>query len=159
MNRYITATAGAVLVGVLALAGCGSGRSALLPATSPSAHHSATASPSPVVSSYPDVESLVAAMAVGGAVCKDVQFLNGSTAGGAVNPFVECTGTSQGDTAIIVFDNHADALQYAAHMLNVNTQIGTPGAVVVGPDWAVNTSYGFAAKVVRAVGGEEEKNT
>jgi hypothetical protein len=73
---------------------------------------------------------------------------------GVVNPGVGCSGTGQGDTTIIVFTNHPDALAYAHRMIATKAAIGTPGAVVVGPNWAVNTSYGFAPQVVKAVGGQ-----
>jgi hypothetical protein len=138
----------AALAAMLLLAACGAA------SAQPHHHHHAVAAPRSQPSSYPDVESLVAALAVGGAICTNVQFLNGSTADGATNPFVECSGSSNGDTAIIVFRSHADAVAYAHHMIGVNTSIGTPGAVVVGPDWAVNTSTSFARKVVSAVGGK-----
>jgi hypothetical protein len=54
-----------------------------------------------------------------------------------------------------VFDNHADALSYAHDMINVADSDGLgPAVEVVGPNWTVNTSPAFAAKVIKTVGGQ-----
>jgi hypothetical protein len=130
----------------LAVAGCGG-------TASTSTRPAAVVHPTPAASSYSDVESLIAAMAVHGAICAGVTFPAGDSVPGSIPPLAECSGASQGDTSISVFDTHADALAYARNMLAVGGQLG-PTAEVVGPDWAVNTSPAFAAKVVRAVGGQ-----
>jgi hypothetical protein len=115
---------------------------------------SPTASP-PSARSYPDVQSLLAAMAQHGAACSNVSIKTGSTVGGALNTFAECSGTSSGDTAIVIFTDHASAVDYANSMLNLSAEQSLgPAAEVVGPDWTVNTSPAFAAKVVKAVGGQ-----
>jgi hypothetical protein len=92
-------------------------------------------------------------MAAKGAVCTGVSFTS-SSVDGSVGQWVDCSGASNGDTALGVFDNHADAVAYADQMVSTGKQIGTPTAEVVGPDWVVNTSPAFAKKVVKAIGGQ-----
>jgi hypothetical protein len=87
-----------------------------------------------VAQSYVSTASLLAAMAAHGAVCFGASFRNGGTVSGEVNPFAECSGSSNGDTAVVVFTDHASALAYAQDMLGEN--LG-PAAEVVGPDWTV----------------------
>jgi len=113
---------------------------------------SPAASPPPA-RSYPGVQSLLAAMAQHGAACSHVSIDTGSAVSGALSTFAECSGTSSGDTAIVIFTDHASAVAYANDMLNVGKSLG-PTAEVVGPDWTVNTVPTFAAKVVKAVGGQ-----
>jgi hypothetical protein len=109
----------------------------------------------PVAQSYPNVQSLLAAMAAHGATCSNASIRTGSTVNGALSTFAECTGVSSGDTAIVMFTDHASAVAYANNTLSLsqNASLG-PTAVVVGPDWAVNTVPAFAPKVVSAVGGQ-----
>jgi hypothetical protein len=109
---------------------------------------------SPSASSFTDVESLLADMGVHGAVCAGVTFKQPNIAG-ARGLIVECSGSSNGDTSMSMFDNHVDALAWSSSMLAVatNANLG-PAAEVVGLNWAVNTSPAFAAKVVKAVGGQ-----
>jgi hypothetical protein len=103
-----------------------------------------------VARSYKDVESLIAAMAVGGAICKDVSFDYGGTVPGALSPSAEC-GIS---TVLVVFRDHASAVAYAGKQITVGKAVGIPAAEVVGPNWTVNTVPRFARKVVKAVGGQ-----
>jgi Host cell surface-exposed lipoprotein len=113
---------------------------------------SAPATPSaPTAQSYTSVQSLLTAMAAHGAPCSAVSIKTGSAVNGALSTFAECSGASSGDTAIVMFTNHADALAYANSMV---TNPITPTAEVVGPDWTVNTSPAYAAKVVKAMGGQ-----
>lgn len=146
----ITSTALAVAV-VLALAGCGGGGAAAV-------HHPPKPKPTPsvVAVSYPNVELLIADMAVHGALCSGVTFMTGGTIAGATDPFVDCTGTgeTQSDTVIVVFDDQVDALAYADDMIATSTSLNLPVAEVVGPNWTVNTTLPFAAQVLKAVGGE-----
>jgi hypothetical protein len=104
--------------------------------------------------SYPNVASLLAAMAVRGAICSGATFKSGSTADGALSNFVDCSGTSAGDTAIVLFTNHAEAVAYAQSMISVGQEANSPTEEVIGPNWVVNTSPGFAPKVAKAVGGQ-----
>jgi hypothetical protein len=84
-----------------------------------------------------------------------VTFPSGDTVAGSIPPPAECSGASQGDTSISVFDNHADALAHAHEMISVSASGGQgPAAEVVGPNWTGNTSPAVAAKVVEAVGGQ-----
>jgi hypothetical protein len=137
-----------IFLTVLGLAACGGG--ALMHGTakpSPKPHSTAIASVS-----YRDVQSLVAAMAVHGAVCGNVQFVS-STMPGGLSPHVGCDGASSGDTSVVVFTDHGSALTFARLQIQENSTLG-PMAEVVGPDWAVNTVPAFARQVVRAVGGQ-----
>jgi hypothetical protein len=93
-------------------------------------------------------------MAVGGALCSDVSLGSGSTVSGALSTYAECSGSSSGDTAIVMFKDHASAVAYAGRMLSVGQSLGDPTAEVVGPDWTVNTVPAFADRVVKAVGGQ-----
>jgi hypothetical protein len=108
----------------------------------------------PVAVSYSDAASLLAAMAARGATCSGATFNSGGVVPGEVNPYVECTGISSGDTSVLMFTDHASALAYGNNILNVNLSIGGPAAEVVGPNWTVNTVPAFARKVVSAVGGQ-----
>lgn len=120
-----------------------------------SASTSSPAASPPSARSYPNVQSLLAAMAEHGAPCSDVSINTGSTVGGALSTYAECSGASSGDTAIVMFTDHASAVDYANSTLNLSTEQSLgPAAEVVGPDWTVNTSPAFAAKVVKAVGGQ-----
>jgi hypothetical protein len=115
-----------------------------------------TAAPAaPDAQSYPNVQSLLAAMAAHGATCSNADIKTGSTVNGALSTFAECTGVSSGDTAIVMFTDHAGAVAYANNTLSLsqNASLG-PTAEVVGPNWAVNTVPTFAPKVVSAVGGQ-----
>jgi len=46
---------------------------------------------------YSNVEALIAAMAVHGAVCSGVNFPNGDTVSGSIAPLADCSGTSSGE--------------------------------------------------------------
>jgi len=140
-----------VLIGVIDAAAGGSHHSAGTLAAASSSSSSASTGVAP---SYADVQSLIAAMAVHGAVCSDVSINTGSTVGGALSTYAECSGVSSGDTAIVVFTDHASALAYANNMLSTGEGLGDPTAEVVGPNWTVNTVPAFADKVVNAVGGQ-----
>ena len=136
-----------VLIGVIDAAAGGSHHP---PGTLAAASSSAPAS---VAHSYPDVQSLIAAMAVHGAVCSDVSINTGNRRRSAQHPYAGCSGVSSGDTAIVMFTDHASALAYANNMLSTGEGLGDPTAEVVGP-WTVNTVPVFADKVVKAVGGQ-----
>ena len=140
-----------VLIGVIDAAAGGSHHSAGTLAAASSSSSSASTGVAP---SYADVQSLIAAMAVHGAVCSDVSINTGSTVGGALSTYAECSGVSSGDTAIVMFTDHASALAYANNMLSTGEGLGDPTAEVVGPNWTVNTVPAFADKVVKAVGGQ-----
>jgi len=141
-----TFTALIVLIVIIALA---TSSNTIKPTATPS-----TTPSTPTAQSYPSVASLLAAMAAHGATCSDVSIKTGSTIGGALNPFADCSGASAGDTAIVMFTDHASALAYANSMISVGQTANTPAAEVVGPNWTVNTSPAFAPKVVSAVGGQ-----
>jgi hypothetical protein len=154
MKRAITAAAA---VAVAALAACGGG--------APAAHHAAASSKpaAAVARSYPDAPSLIAAMAVGGAICRGVRFHSGSAVPGAQSVFAGCSGSSNGDTTIEVFGMqsgailaHANAVAYADRMVAVGTSLHSPTAEVIGPNWVVNTVPSFATEVVAAVHGTEK---
>lgn len=104
--------------------------------------------------SYADVQALTDAMAAGGASCSNITLSSGGTVTGEVNPFAGCDGTTAGDTAILVFTDHADAVAYAHSMINVGEETGDQAAEVIGPNWTVNTGPVFAAKVLKAIGGQ-----
>jgi len=138
-----------------------------LACAAPGGHHATTSPPAaPSAASgarYKDVESLIAAMAVKGAPCTSVSFVNGGTVPGSVNPYVDCSSAASNgdtivdDTVVIMFAGHPGALAYAHRMLATATSVGTagtPNAEVVGPNWVVNTIPTFAKKVVQAVGGQ-----
>jgi hypothetical protein len=78
--------------------------------------------------------------------------VDGSTVGGSLNPYIDCTGKSEGDTSIVVFTNHADALAFARRQLSV-TNLGPVGEVV-GANWVVNTIPAYGRKAAAAIGGE-----
>lgn len=141
MSRTKTIFAVAAAAAALSIAACGSSA----PKTS--------AGP-PVAQSYKDAASLLAAMAVHGATCSGASFNSGGVVPGEVNPYVECTGITSGDTSVLMFTDHASALAYGNDMLNVGLSIGPAAAEVVGPNWTVNTVPAFARKVVSAVGGQ-----
>jgi hypothetical protein len=92
-------------------------------------------------------------VAVHGALCSGVSFDSDDSVSGSIAPLAECSGASNGDTPISVFTNHADALAWADQMIFNAASIG-PVRIVVGPNWAVNTSPAFARKVIKAVGGQ-----
>jgi hypothetical protein len=104
--------------------------------------------------SYADVQSLLYAMAAHGATCSNVTMDTGGSVSGELNPYADCSGTSAGDTAVLVFKDHASAMAYAHSMLSTGQSLGNPTAEVVGPDWVVNTKPAFADMVVTAVGGQ-----
>jgi hypothetical protein len=81
--------------------------------------------------------------------------LTQDTIPGGVGPIIDCTGTSSGDTTIVVFVNHADAVAFAQNIIS-GASAGAlgPAGEVVGPDWAVNTSPSYATEVQRAIGGQ-----
>lgn len=150
----VLATLGALaLLGSLTACGGSSPKPAQTPVSRSSLASSSAASIS-AANSYPDVQSLIAAMAVGGAPCSDVSLNSGSTVSGALSTYAECSGGSSGDTAIVMFKDHASAVAYAGRMLSTGQSLGDPTAEVVGPDWTVNTVPVFADKVVKAVGGQ-----
>jgi hypothetical protein len=138
----------AVLILLIVIVNVAAGKST--PTATPTTSTPATPS-TPTAQSYSSVQSLLAAMVAHGAPCSAVSIETGSTVGGALSTFAECSGASSGDTAIVMFTDHPDALAYATSMV---TNPITPTAAVVGPDWAVNTSPAFAAKVIKAVGGQ-----
>lgn len=111
-------------------------------------------SPSTKPTTFPfeDVESLLAALAINGAPCTAVSFVNGSLPG-SVNPYADCSGVSQGDTAISMFTSHASALAYAHAQITTGKGLATPTAEVIGPNWVVNTVPAYAKKVKHAIGG------
>jgi hypothetical protein len=153
--RYAIKLAGLAAAGALAIAGCGAG-TAVTHTAAPAAGPAATRpTPTPTFE-FKDVESLIAAMAVHGAPCSAVSFLDGGAVPGSINPYVQCSGASQDDTTVSMFTSHASALTYARS--NITSGLGTclpyPAAEVVGPNWVVNTVPAFAKKVVHAVGGQ-----
>lgn len=141
--RHVLIISGAVIIAVILLV-------AVVTAVSGKNKPAAT----PTAQSYPNTPSLLAAMVVHGALCTAASFKSGGSVAGEINPYVECTGASSGDTAILVFADHADALAYANSMISVGQTASTPTAEVVGPDWVVNSSPAFAPKVIKAVGGQ-----
>ncbi len=112
------------------------------PAAAPSA--------SPTAVSYSTVTSLLGVLAAHDAGCSNVSLKYGSVPG-QIGPLADCSGITSGDTAIVIFTDHASAVAYAHSMVTNPTD---PTAEVVGPNWTVNTSPAFAAKVVKAIGGQ-----
>jgi hypothetical protein len=154
----ITGSAFAALIAlivIISVATSGKTRPTATPTTPPPATSAPAVPTTPTAQSYPSTASLLAAMAAHGATCSGVSFISGGTIAGEVNPFAECSGTSDGDTGVTVFTDHASALAYANSMISpsVANSLG-PTAEVVGPNWTVNTVPAFAAKVVSAVGGQ-----
>lgn len=127
-----------IAAAVLTIAACGSSASK-------------TSAGTPVAQSYPDTASLLAAMAAHGATCSGATLSSGGVVPGEINPYADCSGISNGDTAVLVFTDHASALAYGNHMISAGL---SPVAEVVGPDWTVNTVPAFARKVISAVGGQ-----
>jgi hypothetical protein len=78
--------------------------------------------------------------------------VDGGTSAGSLNPYVDCTGSSEGDTSIVVFTSHAGALAFAHTKLDV-IDLG-PVAEVVGVNWVVNTTPIYGRKVAAAIGGK-----
>lgn len=142
----------AVRFGVLAGAPLIASASLLVSGCGASPHSSASVT-AVTAHSYATAKALLAAMAANGAACSGVSYIN-SSVDGSVGQFVECSGASSGDTALGIFDNHDDAAAYANNMVSMEKVTNAPTAVVVGPDWAVNTSPAFAKKVVKAIGGD-----
>ena len=143
-----------VVAAVIGLTACGGGSPKAAAHASLSSSATSSSASLGAAQSYPDVESLIAAMAVHGAVCSDTSINTGSAVSGALSTYAECSGASSGDTAIVMFTDHASALAYANNMLRTGAGLGDPTAEVVGPDWTVNTVPTFADKVVKAVGGQ-----
>jgi hypothetical protein len=114
----------------------------------------AASTPTPTAQSYPSTAALLAAMTAHGASCPGVKFSSGGTRAGEVNPFATCNSGGQGNTVIIVFKTHDEALGYANSMISVGQSTNLPAAEVVGPNWTVNTVPSFAPTVVRAIGGQ-----
>ena len=139
------------LILVIVIISLATGGNKITPTAAPAT--SAAAKPA-TAQSYTDVQSLIAAMATHGAVCSNATFSTGGITPGATSG-AGCDGASAGDTAIVVFTDHASALAYANSMisLSVANSLG-PTAEVVGPNWTVNTVPAFAPKVVKAVGGQ-----
>jgi hypothetical protein len=103
-----------------------------------------------VTPEFTDVDSLLATLAVHGAPCTAVTFVNGTVPGG-INPYADCTGVTAGDTAVSMFTSHASARAYARRQIATSAGLGI--AEVVGPSWTVNTVPVYARMVARAVGG------
>jgi hypothetical protein len=99
----------------------------------------------PAARAYASATGVLAAMDRRGAVCSGV---------GQAGQFADCSGTSEGDTVIGLFSDHANAVAYAEGMIILGIQLHTPTAEVVGPNWVVNTSPAFADQVVDAIGGQ-----
>ena len=115
----VLATLGAALALLGSLTACGG--SSPKPAQAPVSRSSSASSSAASIgaaNSYADVQSLIAAMAVHGAVCSDVSINTGSTVGGALSTYAGCSGVSSGDTAIVMFTDHASAVAYAGNMLS-----------------------------------------
>jgi hypothetical protein len=153
-RRWVRVTGGltAVVIAAIAVGSATNHPNAVAPKPK-----SAPAASAPTARSYADVQSLLAEMVVHGAVCTHPVFRTSGAMNltpGALDPSVGCDGASAGDTAVVVFTSHADAVAYAASMIGVGQSIGDPAAEVVGPDWVVNTVPAFADKVVKAVGGQ-----
>ena len=135
------------LIVIIALATSGKSQPKGAPSATPS---------TPKAQSYSSVQSLLAAMTAHGAICSNVSLNYSGSVPGEVNPFAECTGATSGDTAILVFTDHASALAYANSMigLSASQQLG-PAVEVVGPDWTVNTSsVYFGREMVSTMGGQ-----
>jgi hypothetical protein len=145
----IIGSALAALILVIVVISVATSSNSIKPAVAPSATHS-----TPTAQSYPSAASLLAAMAAHGATCSGVSLSYGDIVAGEVNPHAGCNGVSSGDTAVVVFTDHASALAYANDMISVGQQVGSPAAEVVGPNWTVNTVPAFAHKVISAVGGQ-----
>ncbi len=145
------AAAAGIFAAAMFATACGSatGPSPSLPAAS---SVKPAASPVAVTPEFTDVDSLLAALAVHGAPCTAVTFVNG-TVPGAINPYADCTGVTAGDTAVSTFTSHASALAYARHQIATSAGLGIAVAEVVGPNWTVNTIPVYARMVARAVGG------
>ncbi|HEX4093410.1 MAG TPA: hypothetical protein VHZ33_32220 [Trebonia sp.] len=101
--------------------------------------------PIPAAHAYASPTGVLAAMNRKGVVCTDV---------GPAGQFMDCSGASQGDTVIGMFNDHAQAVAYADGMVTLGLTLHTPTAEVVGPNWVVNTSPAFADEVVDAIGGQ-----
>ena len=113
-----------------------------------------SATPTPTAKAYPTTAALLAAMTAHGASCPGVKYSSSGTVAGEVNPFATCNSGGQGNTVILVFANHAEAMTYANSMITTGQSVGSPTAEVVGPNWTVNTVPSFAPTVVRAIGGQ-----
>ena len=120
----------------------------------PTAASTPTSTPTLTAQSYPSTAALLAAMTAHGASCPGVKFSSSGTRVGEVNPFATCNSGGQGNTVILVFKDHAEAMTYANDMISVGQSTGIPAAEVVGPNWTVNSTPTFAPKVVGAVGGQ-----
>jgi hypothetical protein len=142
-----------VLIIVLAVALNGGRPKAKLPATrsTTGAFAKSAAAQRPSVG-LTDVKRLLASLAANGAPCTAVSFVNGGRPG-SVSPYADCTGASQGDTAICMFNSHAYALAYAHAQITTGKSLEMPTAEVVGSNWVVNTVPAYAHKVRRAIGG------
>jgi hypothetical protein len=105
--------------------------------------------------SYENATAVVAALDAHGAPCTNTSLTNGSTATGSLGSFVLCSGVTAGDTSVGIFDTHAHALAHAQNMINVGDEIKAHStAEVVGPNWVVNTTPAYAARVQKAIGGQ-----
>jgi hypothetical protein len=132
-HKLVTAAGGVALI-------AGAGTGAALAATS-----GGPAAPIPAARAYASATGVLAALDNRGVVCSGV---------GQTGQFADCTGVSDGDTVIGMFNDHADAVAYADGMVRLGLQLHTPTAEVVGPNWVVNTCPAFADQVVDAIGGQ-----
>jgi hypothetical protein len=143
-----------VLIGFGALVVIIAAISAAIGRTSSTIKPTASSAAAPSAAHYADVRDLLAALAQHGVACSDASIDNGSTVNGALNPYADCSGVSSGDTVIVMFQDHADAVAYANSMLNSEQSTGGATAEVVGPDWTVNSVPAYAEEVVEAIGGQ-----
>ena len=134
-RRKLAAAIGGAVV-LVAAAGTGAALASRSPAPPPDI---------PTARAYASATGVLAAMDRRGVVCSGA---------GQAGQFADCSGTSDGDTVIGLFSDHANALAYAEGMIILGIQLHTPTAEVVGPNWVVNTSPAFAGDVVEAIGGQ-----
>lgn len=130
-----------VALGLLA-AGCGAGPG--VPAAQPG--------PPADGGSYTDAGGVLAALGAGGQPCAGPSPVGSPSVAGATS-ILDCgIGVgSGGDTVLVVFDGHGDALAYARSV--VSGWLG-PAVAVVGVNWVVNTDPLFGQRVRAVLGGE-----
>jgi hypothetical protein len=102
--------------------------------------------------SYSSAQAVLAALSAAGVACTDPQPVANPTGPGTLD-LLDCTspGGQDEDTTVATFDTHAHAVASAQELLQL-VQAGN--AEVVGVDWVVNTTSGYAQTVVSVLGGQ-----
>ena len=138
--KLITCAAVVALVLVAGASACGNSPAAKAPGQK-------TVTAPPGVARYPDAASLVTAMTGHGDICTGVSYTGSAMATCQAGPTTVLTFSSSKAT-------HANIVKVGQDMIALATATGKTVAVVIGPNWIVLGTPGFARKVQRDLGGQ-----